>query len=79
MDKRKLAYVTLYRVCAMVYSNDDTRILWGKLPTYRGRYGNLWDTMGLSDTLIKGWNKHRVVVISVCYLSVLFSQLSEIY
>ena len=25
--------------------------------------------MGLSDTLIKGTNKHRVVVISVCLLS----------
>ena len=41
----------------------------------------LWVIMGLSDTLIKltRQNKHRVVVISVCYLSILFSQLPEIY
>ena len=73
MGKRTLAYTTIHRVRTTVYSNDDTRILWGKL-SYRCRHGNLWDTMGLSDTLIKWQNKHRVVVISVCYLSILFSQ-----
>jgi hypothetical protein len=44
-----------------------------------GYYGITWDNMGLSDTYIKWQNKHRVVVISVCYLSILFTELPEIY
>jgi len=40
--------------------------------------GLLWDNMGLSDTLIKWQNKHIVVVISVCYLSVLFREPQKI-
>ena len=74
MGKRTLVYTAIHRVCTTVYRHDDTRILWGKL-SYRCRHGNLWVSMGLSDTLIKWQNKHRVVVISVCYLSILFFQI----
>ena len=53
MVKRTLAYTTIHRICIVIHSEYVIRILHGKL-SYRSRHGNLWDIMGIADTLKKG-------------------------
>ena len=53
MDKRTLAHTTIHRVYTVIHSEYVIRILHGKL-SYRSRHGNLWDIMGIADTLEKG-------------------------
>ena len=53
MDKRILANTTIHRICTVIHSEYVIGILHGKL-SYRSRHGNLWDIMGIADTLEKG-------------------------